>query len=383
MTRGAMRTALRAWLVVALAFSALAGTEHALTRVTVGQLEQTLAAARGESSKQIAQQLTNMELTERLSDSRRARLNAELPGPEAREALHTLADVSQFLDLPAEDLLATPAPDRTAQVAMLALTRNYVANTIRKLPNFFATRETRNLEGAPEEAQRGTLPSSRFEALHETSHNNVTVLYRDNKEMIAKDKGHSVSTKQMRTMGEFGPILVTVLNDAAKGSVIWSHWEQGATGAMAVFHYTVAEQGSHYLVGFSSVEAGDQHDPAYHGEIAINPADGSVLRLTVVAELKAGNPIEIADMLVDYGPVEIGGSTYTCPLKSVAYSQVRMVVFERDFSTGAALSSSLGVPRSYLNEVEFTQYHLFRADTRILPGNGEEPAAATPASAPK
>lgn len=378
-----MRTALIVGLVAALALPAFGGAERALTRVTVEQLEQTLNGARGEADRQIAQQLMDMELMERLSASRRVRLEAELPGPEARQALSTLANVSQFLGLPAADLPSTPVPDRAAQVAMLTLTRNYVANTIRKLPNFFAKRGTVNLEGAPEEAQRGKLPSSKFEALHETSHSSVTVLYRDNKEMIAKDKGNGASTKQMRTMGEFGPILVTVLNDAAKGSVTWSHWEQGAAGAMAVFHYAVAEQGSHYLVGFSSIEAGDQHDPAYHGEIAINPEDGSILRLTVIAEMRLGDPIEIAEVLVEYGPVEIGGVSYVCPLRCLAYSQVRMVVFDRDFNTGAVLSRSLGVPRSYLNEVLFTQYHLFRAETRILSESGEEPATVTPAGGPK
>lgn len=378
-----MRKALVVWLVAALALPAFAGTEPTVSRVTVEQLEQKATAARGEPDKQFAQALANLELLERLSDTRRAHLEAELPGPEARQAFIALADESECLDLPASDVPSTPAPDRAAQIAMLTLTRNYVARTIHKLPNFFATRETVNLEGVPEEAQRGTLPSSKFEALHETSHSDVTVLYRDNKEMIAKDKGHGVSAKQMRTMGEFGPILVTVLDDAAKGHVTWSHWEQGESGLMAVFRYTVNERASHYQVGFSSVEAGDTHNPAYHGEIAIDPEDGSILRLTVVAELKLGNPIEIADMLVDYGPVEIGGVTYICPVKSVAYSQVRMVVFDRDFNTGAVLSSSLGVPRSYLNEVLFTHYHLFRAETRILSGSDEEPKGATPASVPK
>jgi len=378
-----MRTALLVWLVAMLALPAIAGTERTAARVSVAQLEQTLSAARGEPDRRVAQELSDLELTERLSELRRVRLDAELPGSEARQALNTLADVSQFLDLPAADVLSTPAPDRAAQVAMLSLTRNYVVKTILKLPNFFATRETVNFEGAPARAQSGTLPSSKFEQLRETSHSTVTVLYRDNKEMIAKDKGHGVSAKQMRTMGEFGPILVTVLNDAAKGSVTWSHWEQGASGVMAVFRYAVAEQASHYLVGFSSVEAGDQHDPAYHGAIAIDPADGSIRRLTVVAEMKLGNPIEIADLLVDYGPVEIGGVTYICPLKSVAYSLVRMVVFDRDFSTGAVLSRSLGTARDYLNEVLFTQYQLFRAETRILTGNGEEPGAVTPATVPK
>jgi hypothetical protein len=378
-----MRTALLPWLVAVLALPAFAGSERTVAHVTVEQLERTLAVARGEPDRQIALQLADIELTERLSTLRRARLEAELPGPEAQQALRMLTDSSQFLDLPAADVPSTPTPDHAAQVAMLALARNYVVKTILKLPNFFATRETVNFEGAPAEAQSGTLPSSKFEPLHETSHSSVTVLYRDNKEMIAKDKGNRVSTKQMRTMGEFGPILVTVLNDAAKGRVIWSHWEQGALGAMAVFQYKVAEQASHYLVGFSSVEQGDQHDPAYHGEIAINPADGSILRLTVLAEMKLDNPIETADMLVDYGPVEIGGATYTCPIRSVAYSLVRMVVFDRDFNTGAVLHSSLGVPRSYLNEVLFTQYHLFRAETRILTGSGEEPAATTPTSVPR
>jgi hypothetical protein len=376
-----MRTALLVWLVAMLGLPAIAGTERTVTRVSVSQLEQTLSAARGEPDRQIAQELSDIELTERLSELRRARLDAELPGPEARQALSTLADVSQFLDLPAADVPSTPAPDRAAQIAMLSLTRNYVVKTIHKLPNFFATRETVNFEGAPARVQSGRLPSSKFEQLRETSHSSVTVLYRENKEMMAKDKGHGVSARQMRTMGEFGPILVTVLNDAAKGSVTWSHWEQSASGVMAVFRYKVAEQGSHYLVGFSSIEAGDQHDPAYHGEIAVDPADGSIIRLTVVAEMKLGDPIETADLLVDYGPVEIGGVTYICPVKSVAYSLVRMVVFDRDFATGAVLSSSLGTSRDYLNEVLFTHYHLFRAETRILTGNGEEPAP--PASSPQ
>jgi hypothetical protein len=81
--------------------------------------------------------------------------------------------------------------------------------------------------------------------------------------------------------------------------------------------------------------------------------------------------------------VEIGGVTYICPLKSVAFSVVRMVVQDLDFSTGVVLRSSLGLPRNYLNEVVFTQYHLFRAETRILAGNGEGPGAAAPASTPR
>jgi hypothetical protein len=45
--------------------------------------------------------------------------------------------------------------------------------------------------------------------------------------------------------------------------------------------------------------------------------------------------------------------------------------------------SSLGPPQAYLNVVQFTQYHLFRADTRILAGDSQEPAAAPAGIVPK
>ncbi|MGA2539583.1 MAG: hypothetical protein ABSF53_26485 [Terracidiphilus sp.] len=319
---------------------------------------------------------------------RRARLEADLPGPEARRALSTLADVSQFLDLPAADLLPTPAPDQATQVAMLTLTRDYVVKTIHKLPNFYATRETVNFEGAPADAQGGELLSSKLEPLRETSRSTVTVLYRDNREMVAKNKGRGVSEKQMRTAGEFGPILATVVKGAAKGRVVWSHWEQSASGPLAVFRFEVPERASHYLVGFGNVGATGQHgvdqrDPAYHGEIGVNVVDGSILRLTLIAEMNLGDPIEVANLAVVYGPQEIGGVTYICPVKSVAYSRTRRPVFEDDTNARAAPFGSLGAPRDYLNEVLFTHYHLFRAETRILTGSDEEPRTAVPASAPQ
>src|SRR5580692_3880559 len=228
----AMQKAFLLLLATALVLPAFADSEHTVMRITVEQLERTLAAAHGMPDKQVARQLSDMELTERLSELRRVHLDAELPGPEARQALMTLTEASAFFDLPAADIPSTPMPDRAMQTSLIAMARTYVLKTILKLPNFFATRETVNFEGAPAKAQTGSMPVSKFEPLHEASHSSVTVLYRDNKEMIAKEKGHGASARQLRTMGEFGPILVTVLNDAAAGRVIWSHWEQGAAGVM-------------------------------------------------------------------------------------------------------------------------------------------------------
>jgi hypothetical protein len=265
----------------------------------------------------------------------------------------------------------------------MALTREYVLKTITKLPNFFASRETTRFEGTPAPSPVSSGNIARYGLLHQVGSSSVTVLYRDRQEWLDQEKGRKGSSKELRTMGEFGPILVTVLNDAAKGTVVWSHWEQGAAGLLAVFHYAVPEQASHYRVASVGAMRETQRDPAYHGEMAIDPADGSILRLTVVAELKPDNPMTDASLLVEYGPVEIGGMTYICPVRSLAFSLVRVVLEQVDDSDLRLHGSSLGPAQAYLNVVLFKQYHLFRAETRILAGDGQEPSAAPAANLPK
>lgn len=364
-------------LLAALALPALAEKHDAVERVTVAQLEQALAAAHGSSDAQVAQQLAGMELTERLSTARLARLEADLPGPQARQALEVLSGISAFFSLPAVDTPPAPPPSHAQQTALMALTREYVLKTITKLPNFFANRETTRFEGTPVPSTASPR-AALYGRLHEVGNSSVTVLYRDRQEWLEQEKGRKSSSKELRTIGEFGPILVTVLNDAAKGTVVWSHWEQGAAGRLAVFHYAVPEQASHYRVSSVGAMRETQRDPAYHGEIAIDPADGSILRLTVVAELKPDNPMTNASLLVEYGPVEIGGVTYICPVKSLALSLVRVVLQQVDDRNLEMQQSTLGPPQAYLNAVQFKQYHIFRAETRIVSGESQDAPATLP-----
>jgi hypothetical protein len=348
-------------------------------------LEQAIAAAHGSPDAQVAQQISGLGLSERLSAARLARLEADLPGPQAQHALTVLADVAEFLNLPAADTPSTPPPSHAQQTALMALTREFVVKTLTKLPNFFATRETTRFEGTPAQSMASSGSVAKYGQLHEVGNSSVAVLYRDNQEWMDQGKTRKASLKELRTMGEFGPILATLLNDVAKGTVLWSHWEQGEPGPLAVFHYAVPEQASHYRVASVGAMRETQRDPAYHGEIAINPADGSILRLTMVAELKPDNPMTDASLLVDYGPVEFGGVTYICPVRSLALSLVRVVVEQVDDRGPRVMPerSSLGPPQAYLNVVQFTQYHLFRADTRILAGDSQEPAAAPAGIVPK
>jgi hypothetical protein len=120
------------------------------------------------------------------------------------------------------------------------------------------------------------------------------------------------------------------------------------------------------LHGLNSDKGDAEVATGYHGEVAIDPSTGTILRLTVQADLPFGSPILEGDMMVEYGPVEIGGKTYTCPVRSVSIS----LTMEGLAGGTGSLGRSAQPPQAILlNDVKFDDYHLFRSNLRILTGN--------------
>lgn len=164
----------------------------------------------------------------------------------------------------------------------------------------------------------------------------------------------------LTTKGTFGPILSTVITDSAHGQTTWDHWEQNGGGMLAVYRFAVPKKQSHYAVSLERT--------AYHGEVAIDPATGTILRLAVQADPDFDAPFLRGDILVAYGPLEIGGKTCTCPLMRVSIWLAAM-----EFAGGSnGLGFSTPHP-SLFNDVTFDDYHLFRSNVRILTG---DPAAS-------
>jgi hypothetical protein len=340
-------------------------------RVTVEQLEQVLSAARAKRDGNVAHQLADLELSERLSPARFSRLEAQLPGARSKRALVLLSDLSAFLDPPAAEILSKAEPDLDAQRQLIALTVGYVGMTIRKLPNFFATRDTELFEDTAEgrRADSSLIP---YQPIHAVSKSSATVLYRDGHEVVdsgmgtGKRKKYEPATRTLITRGVFGPILGIVVVDAAHGNLSWKNWEQGAAGPEAVFWYSVPKDKSHYEVEFCCFPEGSGMNrdfkkiSAYHGEIAIDPADGSILRLSVIADLEPADQVVKSNILVEYGPVEIGARSYICPVKSVS-------IWVAKIPESKAL-------QTMLNDVVFAQYHLFRSESRVLTGNDGDAA---------
>jgi VWFA-related protein len=374
-------------LAVLLLLAGLTLPAFAAKRVTVGQLEQALTAAQGKPDAEVARQLSDMELTERLSSAKLSSWKAALPGEKAQQALLALADQSAFLDPPAAEIPSTPAPDLAAQRQMLALTVNYVGKTIPQLPNFLATRVIASFEDTPL-LQNTDLSTTPYQPLHSVGNSSATVLYRNDREVVDTGAVKDKQPQGLTTWGVFGPILGTVLVDAAGSKLAWSHWELGASGLQAVYSYAVPKDKSHYRVDFCCVAEQDStraanlrpfsQFAAYHGEIAIDPATGTILRLVLMADMKSGDPVAKSGIVVEYGPVEIGGKTYFCPVKSVSSTLAQTLQFNPRYLTPVA--EQLQPLQTLLNDVAFEQYHVFRAEATVIAGNETEPAGNPPAS---
>lgn len=306
----------------------------AARQVTVKQLESIVASAHDMSDQKAASEIEGLELTERLSQTDFSRCMTTLPGLHSKQAFLALVDESAFLDPPPAEIPVLPKPDLATQRKIMTLTADYVTKTMHHLPNFFARRVTTSFEG----------DLSSHANLHHVATYGAVVTYRNGEEK-QKVTGSLFLLRGLTTSGEFGPILGTALVDAAVGNLTWSHWEQGEAGAEAIFRYSVTADKSHYVV--------ENQPTAYNGEIAIDPSDGAILRLVLLADLKPGNELVSADIVVEYGPVELGGTSYICPLRGVAFSQAGQL--------------------RWLNDVVFERYHLFRSNLQILPGFSQAP----------
>jgi hypothetical protein len=98
-------------LAFVLAFFGFTLPALASKSISVAELEQRLASDRGKPDVEVAQQLSEFELTERLSTTALARLKSNSAGTKTSQELKILADQSAFLLPPAAEIPPNPAPD--------------------------------------------------------------------------------------------------------------------------------------------------------------------------------------------------------------------------------------------------------------------------------
>jgi VWFA-related protein len=375
---------MRRWVWIAVLGVALPAVGQ--ERMSVEQLEGLLAQARSMADADLAGRLSDLQLTERLSTTRLMRMKADLPGAKSNRALTGLADRSAFLALPPSETPTISAPDLPEQRRIMGLAATYVSNAIPQLPKFYATRTITHFEGSP--GRTSDEASNEVGAIHALRISRATVLYRDGEEVIepgptmVADKNHS-RDRGLKTWGIFGPILGLVLLDAAENKLVWSHWEQDSKGPVAVFGYAVPKAKSHYEVRYCCVAStyglesnSFQEMSGYRGEISVDPSSGTILRLTLQAELEPGDPISRAAVAVEYAPVELGGTTHVCPARSISIAVAKTLRQLKDPSGRSY--PAMGPQQMLLNHADFDQYHLFHSESRVLSTDEARAAKAAP-----
>jgi hypothetical protein len=113
----------------------------------------------------------------------------------------------------------------------------------------------------------------------------------------------------------------------------------------------------------------ETYAPTY-GEIAVSPATGTIMRLTFRAGLSYRLPLQHSDIMVEYGPVMLGGTTRICPIRSVGISRQRSIVELAEFGGKFKVYAPF---ETILNDVKYDNYHLFQSTSRVLPGFTEAP----------
>jgi hypothetical protein len=380
-----MRLLLLTGILVVVALRA-----NATEKMTVSQLEQLLAqdfnkpqekAHHNRSADEIAEinesdlllqpgsndallpRLTEVELTERMSTLTLYGLVGKYKlGPHVQVVLEQMADRSALLKLPASERAGPPAPDAMVESAMFAASREYVIRRLSHLPDFVATRTTTTFDNTP-------TPLKYFQSMTEgggfrkvgTEQRQIT--FRDGKEVMesAATAGTArVAESAFESRGEFGTQAAVIVMDIEHGTTKFDHWENTMGGLGAVYEYSVPRESSHYQVTDRCKDGSLFQDfPAYHGEIALNPKTGVILRITLQAGWNPDDPVSHVASVIEYGPVVLGNRRALCPLRSLAF-------LTQEADSCSHHRRRLRKPVTMINRTIFSNYHRFGSSSTII-----------------
>jgi hypothetical protein len=269
------------------------------------------------------------------------------------------------------------------QRAILQRTFDYLQNAIPKLPDFYALRNTVRFEEPPEPDNDTWKMPLQDETLHFATGEHATVLYRNGHEVVEKKKKlgkrsvvRGVRARDLEISGTFGPILAYVLRAATTrpSTLSWKRWERGKYGDLAVFSYTPVSTNFAPEITYCCLPEGDgstlYHNKAdTYGEFAVNPDTGAIMRIVINADLNEERdpdvPLIRSQVVIEYGPEELGGKIYICPQRSVEISRGRS---ERELYEWGMVFSLYSHFETMINDVTFGGYHKFGTEARILPG---------------
>jgi hypothetical protein len=104
------------------------------------------------------------------------------------------------------------------------------------------------------------------------------------------------------------------------------------------------------------------------------------MRITINADLDEERdpdvPLIRSQIMVEYGPEQLGGKTYICPRRAVEVSRARTV---RQLHQWGMVFGVYSYFETMINDMSFGGFHKFGSEARILSGFEQTEEIRTPA----
>ncbi|MGA8028389.1 MAG: hypothetical protein WB992_14695 [Bryobacteraceae bacterium] len=237
-------------------------------------------------------------------------------------------------------------PSDAEQTRLLDAMREYAQKYVSNLPNFICVQVTRQFEAGrkPNRWHKGDSLTSKLVFNHGREERAL---------QLVNDKQVTPGMRRWRTPltteGEFGILLGTVFGSMSNTSFVWSRWEVVGETRLAVFDYSVDV--AHSTLKLSLSDLAHAIVP-YHGTVYADPVTGAIWRISSgTADIPREVKTRSISTIIDYKEVVIGGIAYLLPAKA----SILLVTDDNHVR----------------NEIEFTGYRKFEADSIITYASDE------------
>lgn len=352
-------------LLLTLAMPAWSATSKKISVQELKDLLTSLQAAK-KSDDEVALQLKQVELTEELTAATMNSLSNLVPGPLSTEQIYVLEARSATLPPPASDIPTAPAPDATAQQAMLAKASDYVSKTYAQLPHLAATQMTARFQDGVEAVHDGGMKSGVSNNVADPVWEQTSLYVRlmnthtdpveseNGVEKQAKDNTKWGPNNMVASVAPEMPLSAILQEASANGSPKFLRWETVNGKQVAVFSFSIDKKKTHFGVNYCCFPDTDtagtvnyqmshsapgpaavkgnlqtvsnwknfKANAGYRGELFIDPDSGIVVRTITEADFKPSDFVHYEKIRTDYASMTIGGKTLVVPVRSFDLAEI-------------------------------------------------------------
>ncbi len=321
------------------------------TVATVGQVISIVRGGLGsKQDDKTSKALAKLILAERLDPVVLDHMESEGAGPRTMEELARMADLTAELapPTPPPAFPHPPVPSRDEMAAAIHHARVYALSYEKNLPDFLCDENVVRYEDLKSKGsweKRDTLGLRLgFEDQHE-------------KDKLVTFNGKPTNlplsaVAGAQTSGEFGALMLQILDPNNHGKFRWDHWTLLRNRATQVYAYRIDAADSHYKLVFGTAYQHDETVAAMEGMLYLDGETLDIVRIANrAADIELTFPVRKASTTLDYAAQDVGGKRYVLPL----HAEIRL-------STGQMHTR---------NMAEFTGYRKFEGESTITFGDPE------------